>query len=88
MNENIQKIAEKYREQLSKISIDCDDDVIYYDNVEDLVAEVVTETINEFCQQLWNYGIDGSNNPNFYKAQQKTEQYFGVKSKWHIRSLS
>lgn len=39
---------------------------------------IVKETINEMIGQLWNYGIDESNNPSFYKAVERTKQHFGV----------
>lgn len=39
---------------------------------------LVKETINEMIGQLWNYGIDESNNPSFYKAVERTKQHFGV----------
>jgi hypothetical protein len=39
---------------------------------------IVRETINEMIRQLWNYGIDESNNPSFYKAVERTEEHFGV----------
>ena len=40
---------------------------------------IVRECIDEMVQQMWNYGIDESNNPSFYKAVEKTKQHFGVK---------
>ena len=40
---------------------------------------IVKETINEMIGQLWNYGIDESNNPSFYKAVERAKQHFGVK---------
>ena len=39
---------------------------------------IVEETISEMIQQLWNYGIDGSNNPSFYKAIDATKKTLGV----------
>jgi hypothetical protein len=39
---------------------------------------IVRETINEMIGQLWNYGIDESNNPSFYKAVERTKEHFGV----------
>ena len=40
---------------------------------------IVKETISEMIGQLWNYGIDESNNPSFYKAVERTKEHFGVK---------
>ena len=40
---------------------------------------IVRECIDEMVQQMWNYGIDESNNPSFYKAVEKVKQHFGVK---------
>ena len=39
---------------------------------------IVHECIDEFISQLWNYGIDESNNPSFYKAVDRVKQSFGV----------
>lgn len=39
---------------------------------------IVRETIDVMIGQLWNYGIDESNNPSFYKAVERTKQHFGV----------
>ena len=35
---------------------------------------VVKETIDEMITQMWNYGIDESNNPQFYKMIDRTVQ--------------
>lgn len=40
---------------------------------------IVKDTIDEMIGQLWNYGIDESNNPSFYKAVERTKEHFGVK---------
>jgi len=40
---------------------------------------VVKECITQMTIQMDKHGIDHSNNPSFYKAVEKTEQYFGVK---------
>ena len=40
---------------------------------------IVRNCIDEMVQQMWNYGIDESNNPSFYKAVEKAKQHFGVK---------
>jgi hypothetical protein len=40
---------------------------------------IVRNCIDEMVQQMWNYGIDESNNPSFYKAVERTKQHFGVK---------
>ena len=40
---------------------------------------IVRECIDEMITQMWNYGIDESNNPSFYKAVERTKQHFGVK---------
>ena len=40
---------------------------------------IVQETIKELCQQIHWHNIDKSNNPNFYKAIEKTRKHFGVK---------
>lgn len=40
---------------------------------------IVKETIDEMIHQMWNYGIDQSNNPSFYKAIEKTKEHFGLK---------
>ena len=40
---------------------------------------IVRNCIDEMVQQMWNYGIDESNNPSFYKAVEKVKQHFGVK---------
>lgn len=46
---------------------------------EDKFAEVlVQEVIDVMVSQMWNHGIDQSNNPAFYKAIDKTKQHFGV----------
>lgn len=39
---------------------------------------IVRNCIDEIITQMWNYGIDESNNPSFYKAVEKTKQHFGV----------
>ena len=40
---------------------------------------IVRNCIDEMITQMWNYGIDESNNPSFYKAVERTKQHFGVK---------
>ena len=35
---------------------------------------VVKETIDEMITQMWNYGMDESNNPQFYKMIDRTIQ--------------
>lgn len=40
---------------------------------------IVRNCIDEIITQMWNYGIDESNNPSFYKAVEKAKQHFGVK---------
>jgi len=40
---------------------------------------IVRNCIDEMVQQMWNYGIDESNNPSFYKAVERTKQHFGIK---------
>lgn len=39
---------------------------------------LVKETIDELIQQMWNNGIDESNNPQFYKSIDATVTYFGA----------
>ena len=53
---------------------------VYYNLMwEDKFAElIVKETIGEMLQQMWNYGIDESNNPSMYKAVDRTKEHFGV----------
>lgn len=51
---------------------------MYHDEVHGLIELIVKETISEMTQQLWNYGIDESNNPSFYKAIDATKKTFGV----------
>ena len=56
----------------------------FADDLQDIFLQkfaelIVKETINEMIGQLWNYGIDESNNPSFYKAVERTKQHFGVK---------
>jgi hypothetical protein len=51
-----------------------------WQTVADEFAElIVRNCIDEMVQQMWNYGIDESNNPSFYKAVEKAKQHFGVK---------
>lgn len=45
---------------------------------EEIAQHTAKETISEMIQQMWNYGIDESNNPSFYKAIDATKKTFGV----------
>jgi hypothetical protein len=74
MNERIRELAEQaiipfQDENLMKC---------YHFSKEKFAELIVKETINEMVSQLWNYGIDESNNPSFYKAIDRTKQHFGV----------
>jgi len=43
------------------------------------IAElIVRECVKEMSQQMFWHHIDQSNNPNFYKAVEKTLKHFGV----------
>ena len=42
--------------------------------LEKFAALVVKETIDEMITQMWKYGIDESNNPQFYKMIDRTIQ--------------
>jgi len=48
------------------------------EEIAQIAKRIVDETISEMIQQLWNYGIDESNNPSFYKAIDATKKTFGV----------
>ncbi len=52
---------------------------IYGQQLEKFAQLLITETINELCQQMYWHGIDFSNYPKFYIAIEKTENHFGVK---------
>ena len=39
---------------------------------------IVKECVKEMSQQMYWHRIDESNNPNFYKAVEKTLKHFGV----------
>jgi len=39
---------------------------------------IVRECVKEMSQQMYWHRIDESNNPNFYKAVEKTLKHFGV----------
>ena len=44
------------------------------EEVEKFAELVVKETIDEMITQMWNYGMDESNNPQFYKMIDRTFQ--------------
>jgi hypothetical protein len=46
--------------------------------VEEIAKHTAKEAISEMIQQMWNYGIDESNNPSFYKAIESAKKTFGV----------
>ena len=48
------------------------------EKLEKFAELLVKETIDELIQQMWNNGIDESNNPQFYKSIDATVAYFGV----------
>ena len=66
-------------ELLSKLARDAgffaNPDVEKFQKFAELIVE---ETISEMIQQMWNYGIDGSNDPSFYKAIDATKRTLGV----------
>ena len=74
MNERIQELAERAWEATA-VSTDFGHPISFADKLSELV---VLSCIDEFIGQLWNYGIDESNNPSFYKAVDRVKQSFGV----------
>ena len=47
---------------------------MFEDELEKFAELVVKETIDEMITQMWKYGIDESNNPQFYKMIDRTVQ--------------
>jgi hypothetical protein len=70
MNKRIQELAEQAELRATLL--------FNKENLGHFAELIVRETINEMIGQLWNYGIDESNNPSFYKAVERTKEHFGV----------
>jgi len=70
MNERIEELADQ-----AKLTVVQE---MFEPEMEKFAELIVKETISEMIRQMWNYGIDESNNPAFYKAVDKTKEYFGV----------
>ena len=70
MNERIKQLAEQagYTKDMFGVG--------HYDMPEckKFAELVVKETIDEMITQMWNYGMDESNNPQFYKMIDRTIQ--------------
>lgn len=48
------------------------------EKLEKFAELIVKECVNEMSQQMYWHKIDQSNNPNFYKAVEKTLKHFGI----------
>jgi len=47
-------------------------------SVEDFADAIINECISELTNNLFFHGIDHSNDPEFYKAIEKTKKYFNM----------
>jgi len=65
-------------ERIKELEKRCWDHQTNHLNAEKFAELIVRNCIDEMVQQMWNYGIDESNNPSFYKAVEKAKQHFGV----------
>lgn len=74
MNERIRELEKQsYITFKDENSFDC---LVF--SKEKFAELIVLSCIDEFIGQLWNYGIDESNNPSFYKAVDRVKESFGV----------
>ena len=83
MNERIKKLAKQAEDHADNqgffVTIDFASD--YQDCLMEKFAElIVRECVKEMSEQMYLHHIhtDQSNNPNFYKAVEKTLKHFGV----------
>lgn len=79
MNEKIKELVTESK--LMSINEELDLEIINAHDatrVEKFAELIVKETINEMIGQMWNYGIDESNNPSFYKAVDNVKEHFGI----------
>jgi hypothetical protein len=78
MNERIKELAEqaeKYADDNFK------GQPTYSEAYDSKFAElIVRECVKEMSEQMYWHHIDEANNPNFYKAVEKTLKYFGVET--------
>jgi hypothetical protein len=75
MNERIRELLRRAEERHPKHLAVAVPEVVLRQDALDMFAElVVKETIDEMITQMWNYGIDESNNPQFYKIIDRTIQ--------------
>lgn len=70
MNDRIKELAEQAELNVTLL--------FNRDKLEKFAESIVLNCIDEFIGQLWNYGIDESNNPSFYKAVDRVKESFGV----------
>jgi hypothetical protein len=49
-------------------------------SLEQFAELIVRECVKEMSEQMYWHHIDEANNPNFYKAVEKTLKYFGVET--------
>ena len=69
MNNRILELAER-----AEIAANKGDHVDVKIMMEKFAELIVKETIDEMITQMWHYGIDESNNPQFYKMTDRTIQ--------------
>jgi len=77
MNERIKELAEQAKAYSTTATKDFtgDEPIGFMDFYTEKFAElVVKETIDEMITQMWFYGMDESNNPQFYKMIDRTIQ--------------
>ena len=66
MNKRIEELIDAAK--LTAVSEMFEDELVKFAEL------IVKETIDEMITQMWNYGMDESNNPQFYKMIDRTIQ--------------
>ncbi len=68
MNERIGKLLKQAEERYPRhLAVAVPEVQLRQDALEKFAELIVAETIDEMITQMWCYGMDESNNPQFYK---------------------
>jgi hypothetical protein len=81
MNERIKQFAEQVGAVRNVLAMGRHDGVLFTEfELEKFAELIVRECVKEMSEQMYWHHIDEANNPNFYKAVEKTLKYFGVET--------
>ena len=85
MNERLQELAEQATITKTELRNGWERKTYTYQeevfDKEKFAELIVQECVKEMSQQMYWHRIDQSNNPNFYKAVEKTLKHFGVEER-------